>query len=158
MTSLTGAAPVSPALVDAFILWHRRDLETTPMHALKLVYLSHGWMLGIHDQPLINEPIEAWTYGPVVPSIYHRYKSFGGDPITVVPVDRSDQLADDQLALIREVVWAYRDYTAGQLSNITHQPGTPWDIVRRESGVGAIIPNELIQGHYRRLAQREDAA
>ncbi len=152
MTNPTGAAPVSPALVDAHILWLRRDCVTTPMHVIKLVYLSHGWMLGIHDRPLVNEPAEAWTYGPVIPSVYHRYKSFGGDPITVVPVDGSDDFNDEQRALIEEVAEAYRNYTAVQLSNITHQPGTPWDITLREYGVGAIIPNELIRDHYRKRA------
>ena len=44
------------------------------MHVLKLVYVCHGWMLGIHGAPLITEPVEAWTYSPVVPTVYHRYK------------------------------------------------------------------------------------
>ena len=37
------------------------------MHAIKLVYLCHGWMLGIYGRSLIGEPVEAWRYGPVVP-------------------------------------------------------------------------------------------
>lgn len=149
---------LSPHLVDACILWIRRDRDTTPMHLIKLVYISHGWMLGIHDRPLINEPVEAWTYGPVVPSVYHRYKAFGGDPVTVVPVDRSGELGDDQRALIEEVVEAYRDYTALQLSNITHRAGTPWDVARREYGIGTIIPNELIRDYYRQLSEAGAAA
>ena len=128
------------------------------MHLIKLVYISHGWMLGIHDRPLINEPVEAWTYGPVVPSVYHRYKAFGGDPVTVVPVDRSGELGDDQRALIEEVAEAYRDYTALQLSNITHRAGTPWDVARREYGIGTIIPNELIRDYYRQLSEAGAAA
>ena len=32
----------------------------TPMQVLKLVYISHGWMLGLLDQPLVAEAIEAW--------------------------------------------------------------------------------------------------
>ncbi len=97
--------------------------------------------------------MEAWPYGPVVPSIYHRYKSFGGDPITAVPIDCSDKFDDWQRGLITDVAEAYGTYTALQLSNITHQPGTPWDIMRREYGTGTIIPNELIRDWYRKRAE-----
>ena len=72
---LTDAA--APSLIAEQILWQRRDVDTTPMHVLKLTYLCHGWMLGIYDHALINEPVEAWQYGPVVPSLYHKYKKFG---------------------------------------------------------------------------------
>ena len=142
----------SPLTVAAHLLWIRRNTQSTPMHLLKLTYISHGWMLGISGEALINEPVEAWTYGPVVPSIYHSYKSFGGNSITAVPVDHSDKFTDHQRELIQGVADAYSAYTALELSNITHQPGTPWDIVQREYGTGAIIPNELIQDWYRKRA------
>ena len=63
---------VSPILVAEQILWLRREIDTTPMHVIKLVYLAHGWMLGFTSRALINEAVEAWTYGPVVPSTYYR--------------------------------------------------------------------------------------
>ena len=55
-----------PRVVAEQILWLRRDVETTPMHVLKLVYLCHGWVLGLTDQALIDEPVEAWQYVPPV--------------------------------------------------------------------------------------------
>ena len=58
------------------VLWLREGQETTPMHVIKPTYLCHGWMPGIHARSLLSEPVEARRYGPVVPSIYHRYKSF----------------------------------------------------------------------------------
>ena len=145
----------SPRTVAEQILWLRQETPTTPMHALKLVYLCHGWMLGIFRRELIDEPVEAWRYGPVVPSVYHRYKSFRGDPITTVPVDRSAAFDGGQARLIHAVLDAYRDYTAWDLSSITHQPGTPWDQVYADGlGEGAIIPNPLIGKHYEeRLAE-----
>lgn len=144
------AAESRPAtLVAEQILWLRRELETTPMHLLKLTYLSHGWTLGLNDRALVYNAVEAWRYGPVIPSIYRRYKSFGGDPVTAVPIDRTDRFTDAQQNLIAEVVEAYREYTALDLSEITHRPGTPWAIVYETYGEGAIIPNELIRDYYR---------
>ena len=100
---------ISATIVASQILWLRRDAETTPMHILKMAYLAHGWMLGIFEEPLIYEPVDAWRYGPVVPILYHKYKSFRGDPISVVPVDMSDTFNDDQkeMSYIRKV-WKKR--------------------------------------------------
>ena len=126
---LTSSVPSQ--LVAEYLLWIRRGLETTPMHILKLTYLCHGWMLGLAERSLISEPAEAWQYGPVVPSLYHRYKSFRGNPIRVEPLDKSLELAIEQRGLIKTVEEVYREYTAWELSSLTHQPGTPWDIVRK---------------------------
>ena len=118
------------------------------------MYISHGWTLGLYGRSLINEPAEAWRYGPVVPSVYHRYKSFRGDPITTEPVDRSDAFDDEQRDVIKQVHEVYGDFTAAQLSALTHKPGTPWDVTYREYGAGVIIPNELIRDYYKRLAEQ----
>ena len=147
----------TPRKVADQILWLRRDLPTTPMHVLKLVYLCHGWMLGWSGRPLINEPVEAWRYGPVVPSVYHTYKSFGGESIELVLVDHSDGFDDDQCLLIDAVLRAYRNYTALQLSAITHQPGTPWhQVYKGGMGEGSIIPNRVIREHYERRAAAKE--
>ena len=148
---------VNPDLVAEQILWTRDSLKlrpTTPMHVIKLTYLSHGWSLGWDSRPLINESVEAWAYGPVIPSLYHRYKSFGADAITAVLNDRSKFFDSDQLETIDFVVDGYRQYSALQLSDLTHQRDTPWDIIVKKHGVGAIIPNELIQEYY--VEQVED--
>lgn len=137
-------------IVAEQVLWVRKDTDTTPMHVIKLVYLCHGWMLGICERPLIVESAEAWRYGPVVPTVYHAYKSFGGEAIETVPRDRSKEFDEEQIELMEAVLDAYRDHTALALSAITHQPGTPWHRVYRGGwGEGAIIPNKLIRDHYK---------
>lgn len=138
------------------VLWLRQDIGTTPMHVIKLVYLCHGWMLGICDRPLIVEPAEAWRYGPVVPTVYHAYKSFGGEAIETVPTDRSDAFDPEQIELMEAVLDAYKKHTAWALSAITHQPGTPWhQVYQGGRGEGAIIPNKLIRKHYKARIEAE---
>lgn len=143
----------SSLVVAEHVLWLRRlaDLDTTPMHVLKIVYVCHGWMLAANDEALITEPVEAWTYGPVVPTVYHRYKRYGAQSILEGADDRSGELGESAKALIGVIEEAYRPYTAVQLSALTHQPGTPWDVTRRRHGIGAVIPNELIQSHFKEL-------
>src|SRR5262245_26249764 len=53
-----------------------------PLKLQKLLYFAHGWHLAITGAPLLDEPIEAWQYGPVVSSIYHEFKHFGSRAIT----------------------------------------------------------------------------
>ena len=52
----------------------------------KLLYYAQGAHLALRDEPLFGEPIEAWTHGPVVPSVYRQYKQHGGEPIPVEPI------------------------------------------------------------------------
>lgn len=152
--TMPGNKPVPPWIVAEQILWLREGQETTPMHVIKLAYLCHGWMLGIHARSLLNEPVEAWRYGPVIPSVYHRYKSFRMNAIDTDLVNRSSYLDDDQERIVSEVVDAYREYEAWMLSTITHQRGTPWyETYRGGLGEGAIIPNRLIQKHYKQMAE-----
>ena len=68
---------LSARTVAEHILSLRSDRDTTPLHIVKLVYLCHGWMLGLKHQPLIDEPIVTGRYGPVVQSIFDEYKRFG---------------------------------------------------------------------------------
>ena len=138
-----------PRTVAEQILWLRQDVPTTPMHVLKLVYLCHGWMLGVFGRGLIAEPAEAWRYGPVVPTIYHTYKSFRGSSIDVPLADRSADLDENQNDLLGAVLRAYQSYSAWDLSAITHQPGTPWhEVYNGGLGEGAIIPDSIIKKHY----------
>jgi len=154
MRAIAENAPIAASVVAEHLLWLRGTIDTTPMHVLKLVYLCHGWMLGIHDAPLIAEAVEAWPYGPVVPTVYHRYKRYGGGIIVERVADRSEDLTTEMNKLVKSMEEVYRPCTAFQLSALTHQPNTPWDITRREKGIGSVIPNELIRNHYRVLLER----
>ena len=139
----------APQIIADQILWVRRDRQTTPMHVLKLVYLCHGWLLGISDSALIHEPVEAWRYGPVIPSVYHAYKFFGGENIDVDPIDRSAEFDEDQLHSLKIVDAIYGHLSAIHLSALTHRPGTPWDVTQRRYGFGSIIGDQLIRDHFK---------
>lgn len=153
-----GGNAQSSKIVAKQILWLRQTVPTTPMHVIKLAYLCHGWMLGICGRPLIADEVEAWRYGPVVPLVYHTYKSFGGESIEVVVTDHRNEFDEQQIELMDAVLHAYRDHSAWSLSAITHQPGTPWHVVYRGGwGEGAIIPNKLIRKHYRARIEGEPA-
>lgn len=122
-----------------------------PQKLVKLVYLAQGWMLGLYGRPLTAEDVEAWRYGPVYRRLYRKVA--GKD---VVPKDRFD-FADEnpdeiQEHLINQIWDVYGSCTGGQLSTLTHQKGTPWDITYNEFGLNSVIPKDLIQEHYAEMA------
>jgi len=55
--------------------------SVSPMKLQKLVYFAHGWRLALYNSPLIDEAIQAWQYGPVIPGIYHEFKHYGNRDI-----------------------------------------------------------------------------
>jgi uncharacterized phage-associated protein len=122
------------------------------MQILKLVYIAHGWQLGLHGRPLVNEPVEAWQYGPVIPSLYHDYKKYGSRPIESIPETKPATFDDEEKNVIEQVWKGYGKRSGVSLSSLTHEPGTPWSITVEQSGLGAEISNDLIEDYYGRLA------
>lgn len=128
----------------------------TPLQLLKLVYIAHGWNFAINNGPLIHDRIEAWQYGPVVPSLYRQIRQFRAEPVIQPIPDGDVALTDREIALIDTVYGTYGHLSGGQLSSMTHRPGTPWAIAW-ERGRNSEITNDLIESHYRQLAQERRA-
>lgn len=129
-----------------------------PMKLQKLVYYAHGWYAGYSGQPLINEQVEAWPYGPVIPSLYYEFKRFGSGAIcgkaTEFVDGRPQEVPhpnDPNLRTFLQNIWkSYSRYTGVALSEMTHAQGSPWDLARRSSqGIrGADISFEMIRSHF----------
>ena len=142
----------APSVVAEHLLWLRRHTETTPLHIVKLVYLCHGWMLGIRHQPLISETPIVGRNGPVVRSIYDKYKEYGSAPIpTSMGHDRSSDLTKEQNAVVNFVHGVYGDFVDTELSEMTHEDGTPWSETNAAAGIDAPISEDAIEAHYAKL-------
>lgn len=48
----------------------------------KILYFANVIKIVDTKNPLFEEQMEKWKYGPVVPSVYHEYKRFGAFQIT----------------------------------------------------------------------------
>lgn len=137
----------------------KEESELSPLKLLKLVYISHGWYLGLEDSPLIDDKIEAWKYGPVVPKIYHSFKHYGNEQITNLDFDIQTfsylQPNDNRIVAFLKKIWeVYNPFTALQLSAMTHEINSPWDIVwNQQNGkakFSAEIPNDIIKNYYKK--------
>lgn len=126
----------------------------SPMKLIKLVYMAHGWMLGIYGRPLVREPVEAWRYGPVFPELYYAIKENGHQPVPpdLLNVPNDEPLFDEEeISLTGQVHDIYARYTAFDLSRLTHEPGSPWHKHTHQRGALRVIPNDLIEDHYEKL-------
>lgn len=128
----------------------------SPMKLQKLIYFAHGWHLAFFDQSLIREDIQAWTYGPVIPTIYHIFKAFGNDTITE-DTDEGTELLSSETIDFLDFIWeTYKKFSPIHLSNITHMKDSPWDIVRQNHhghlGRGIPMNNDLIKRYFRQMS------
>lgn len=102
----------------------------------KLLYYAQAWWLAIEDNPLFDEPIEAWVHGPVVPSEYHRFKGWAWKPIEDNP--GMPELSATVRLHLEDVMGVYGVMTAYQLELLTHEED-PWKHAR--VGVAADEPS-----------------
>lgn len=142
-------------------------VQLSPMKLQKLVYFALGWSLSFNKTDIIGgEPVQAWKYGPVIPSLYHSLKFYGNNPVTdVIPGlfgaydEEGNQISEPEPSRIEpndvrtinvlNSVWnAYKDFTATQLSDITHRHNTPWKMHFQDGGRNIEIPKETIQAFY----------
>jgi uncharacterized phage-associated protein len=130
----------------------------TPMQLLKLVYIAHGWMLGLYGIPLTRDRIEAWKFGPVIPNLYHAIKHCGDGPVLNELPTQNDQLVPVEEDLIRQIYDIYGGHSGIALSNITHQVGTPWHRVYVSGASHIPIPDDIIQEHYQQISQNRQAS
>ena len=136
---------------------HARDQSISIMHVLKLVYMAHGWCLAVLDRPLIQDRIEAWDYGPVIPAVYHAFRPLGVHDIQ--PWDMFEREIEDEVeSLLQKVDNLYENLSASQLSRLTHIKGGPWHKVYRRTARFQPIPDSIIAAHYKdKLARAQNA-
>lgn len=140
----------------------------TLLGLVKRVYIAHGFSLAITNKSLLDprfDVVEAWKYGPVIPSVYHSFKRYKAEPITektfVVSWDEKEakyhteipELRDEDSREAVRAVWSrYMGKTDSEMVAITHQKGTPWERCYIE-GMNCVIPDDLTRAFYRAMVQ-----
>lgn len=110
----------------------------------KLLYYAQGFHLAITGRPLFSEPIEAWTHGPVVPTVYHRFKSYGYNSL---PVAGQSPVFDAKTTdLLDEIYEVYGQFSAWKLRNMTHEE-PPW----KNAAVPSVIPHSALRSYFKTL-------
>lgn len=78
---------------------------------------------------MFTDDLQAWSHGPVVPAVYHRYKEFGRASIDLTDDDPFTwEDVNSATSEFLSSVWnTYGGYSAGRLRNLTHEE-QPWRV------------------------------
>jgi len=115
------------------------------MKLQKLLYYMQGFHLAYFDTPLFDEEIEAWQYGPVVPSAYEHFSGHKAQGIKS-ETNGIVKLSPEEEALFDEVYKVYGEYSALGLMNMTHKE-SPW--ATTPTGKGNVISKEKMKEFFK---------
>ncbi len=114
----------------------------------KILYFVQAEFLVTKNQPCFAEEIEAWDFGPVVPSVYYEYRVFGGANIPCIGkslIRRSISARDREI--LNGIIDECSSYSASALVEITHNQ-TPWIEAYEKGGYNNEITIESIKAYF----------
>lgn len=129
---------------------------TTPLKLQKLLYYAQVWYFVKYKKLLFSDEIKAWVLGPVVPSVWQRFKFVKRN--NSIPVNNHfynlDQYSvDDHLADFLNNIWdSYGHLSGPDLVDLTHKE-TPWIVARQglnhndRSDHSVVINAKTTKGH-----------
>ncbi|MGJ5045417.1 Panacea domain-containing protein [Bradyrhizobium oligotrophicum] len=139
------------------------EFDLTNLRMNKLLFFIHAEALRLKPEGLIRNHFEAWQFGPVLRPVFDTFKIYKDGPIEApalyldyasgkkVPVPFDDLAAADREIILNEFR-KYSRFTTGQLVQLSHERGGPWDIVYQAHLADATqsprIPNDLIKKHF----------
>lgn len=135
----------------------------TTMTLLKVLYFAHAWHLAKYGRPLVAQPFEAWKHGPVNRVVYDQMKALGAKHVTDRLISFDAEICGfrptpycfepDLNKFLENIFDYYSQFDAFKLSDLTHEKGSPWDVVWSEAEKravpGMLIPDSLIMSWFR---------
>ena len=156
---MLSAREVTNTFLDFYIEYDVIE-KISNLVAQKLNYLANGYWLVIEGERLISESFEAWNLGPVIPELYHELKIFGRNHIDYLSpfIDEEDlndiliikRIEDEKIRNFIEFIFnSYKDYTPGELVDLTHKKEGAWYKTINKEGFGKVIEDKLIKEEFK---------
>lgn len=126
---------------------HSQNRQISNLKLQKLLYFVQAQFFRILGKPCFEDRIEAWSFGPVVVSVYHAYKFYGSLEITRTQEDVCvDNITDRDRQIINEVLELFSDTPIYELVDITHHQ-YPW-IQAKRNPFNNEITNDSINKYF----------
>jgi uncharacterized phage-associated protein len=127
----------------------------TNLKLQKLVYYAQAWALARLGKPLFEEDFEAWTHGPIVPSLYDKFKDYRWQALPYP--DYVPEFDPDVETLFEEILEVYGGLSARHLENLTHSEA-PWKEARGnlpdEVRAPTLISKDSMKTYYKNLFKK----
>ncbi|WP_140416659.1 Panacea domain-containing protein [Arthrobacter globiformis] len=135
----------------------REEPDVTHLKLQKLLYFAQANYLASTDERLFDENVEAFEHGPVVYKTFRHYNGtrqiLAASGTHVAPTRVH---VPEDVAHFLDAVWdRYKDYSAGQLRNLTHCQD-PWKHHYVENSYRTTIPDEAMATFFRQKVAAKD--
>ena len=123
-----------------------RAAEISNLKLQKVLYFIQKGFLYIRKNPCFKDRIEAWQYGPVVPSVYNIFSASGSSGIKLYSLlnDNFDDIENRDIQLLNKIIDSDLNTDVWEMVRRTHQVGGAWDIVFNQKKE-RVIPLDLIR-------------
>ncbi len=136
-------------------------ISCTHLKLEKLVYLCYAEYLTKNKEKLFEDKIYAFRYGPVIQTVYNKYKTFGDEDVqdidlivdeifNIMPARSRILFANsgtNKLECIDEIIKKYGDYKASELVELTHREKTPWSKTFNNENFQEIKDETILKYH-----------
>jgi uncharacterized phage-associated protein len=121
------------------------DLMTN-MRLQKLVYYAQGVYTSIVGAPLFSDPIEAWTFGPVSPTLYQKFKQYEKNQIQtdILFEEVKKQFSETDLNVLDIIYKIFSSFSTQKLVQMSRNDKAWLDIYDKNSIIQDEIPLEKI--------------
>lgn len=133
-------------VANFFVDWaNKNDEHMTNLWLNKLLFFAQGQCLARSGDCLFKDAnIEAWDLGPVVPSIYRKYKVCGSGRISAIDDDYNPgKFTHEEQILLADIISKYGIYSSSKLVSMTHEDNTPWSRAYVEGRNNEIPPQAM---------------
>lgn len=135
-------------------------IRCTHLKLEKIVYFCYAEYLCKYNKELFKDSIFAYKYGPVIDSVYKKYRRYGYKEIEYdsEDIDSTDLyempsrsrilFAEDginKIKVIDETIIKYGKLSAEDLVSLTHRELTPWSLSGKGEYKNEIIENNIIK-------------
>ena len=151
--------------VARYIIAHEKGCRrsVTNLRLQKLLYFVQAQFLVERNEPCFDAEIEAWDFGPVVPSVYREFKVFGANEIPRIDfyydmnynsdtfLDKievtTENFDNQERIIIEKVIDAFGRLSANELVRLTHAQD-PWKNAYKKNK-NETIENESIKEYFK---------
>lgn len=135
------------------LLSQRENITLNLTQLQKILYICDGSLLAL-GYNLINENCQVWDYGPVYPKVYKWYNKNNGKPVSESDISPALSLYLNEISVndvIESAIKKFGKWTSGQLSEWSHQIGSPWDVTKKTKGMYSKIPKEIMKDYFSKI-------
>ncbi len=126
----------------------------TQIKLQRLVYFAQAWSLGTFNAPLFEEDFQAWSFGPILPSLNEIYSEHGRIVATIPVPGTVIDMPEDKVEFIQSVWEQY-----GYLRDDELEESSKDDVWRNSRGgmkrtdkSDNIMPKEEIREYYAEIS------